>query len=50
MLRFIFKSPRTWLVPALLVFSFLVTGCAVTLLPVSVRHSESLFNYKYFYI
>ena len=50
MLRFIFKSHRTWLVPAILVFSFLVTGCAVTLLPVSVRHSESLFNYKYFYI
>ena len=27
-----------------------VTGCAITLRPVSVQHSESLFNYKYFYI
>ncbi len=28
----------------------LVTGCAIALRPVSVQHSESLFNYKYFYI
>lgn len=27
-----------------------VTGCAIALKPVSVQHSESLFNYKYFYI
>lgn len=33
-----------------IVFSFFVTGCAITLKPVSVQHSESLFNYKYFYI
>ena len=30
--------------------TYFVTGCAVTLKPVSVQHSESLFNYKYFYI
>ena len=27
-----------------------VTGCAIALRPVSVQHTESLFNYKYFYI
>lgn len=29
---------------------FFVTGCAITLRPVSVQHTESLFNYKYFYV
>lgn len=33
-----------------IVLSFFVTGCAITLKPVSVQNSESLFNYKYFYI
>ena len=27
-----------------------LTGCSITLMPVSIQHSESLFNYKYFYI
>ncbi len=29
---------------------FFLTGCAITLRPVSVQHTESLFNYEYFYI
>ena len=31
-------------------FICLLSSCAITLRPVSVQHSESLFNYKYFYI
>lgn len=33
-----------------IVVTCFVTGCAIALRPVSVQHTESLFNYKYFYI
>ena len=33
-----------------IVLTCFVSSCAITLKPVSVQHSESLFNYKYFYI
>ena len=33
-----------------IVLACFVTGCAVTLKPVSVQHSDSIFKYKYFYI
>lgn len=44
------KSTRIGLLFVALALSFCAIGCATVLLPVSVQHSESLFNYKYFYI
>ena len=41
---------RTLLKLCAITLSFFITGCAITLKPVSVQHSESLFNYKFFYI